>query len=106
MTLFKPRVGKVIFAQTTGGLSVIIPKQYYTYFHILFHLHTFLQMFLNNNFQFLNTYTKRALYLPLQERLLPHSKRFVLSNLSTLGLGVAIGWVGYDLSWVINELGI
>ena len=22
---FKPRVGKVIFAQTTGGLSVIIP---------------------------------------------------------------------------------
>ena len=61
MTLFKPRVGKVIFAQTTGGLSVIIPKQYYTYFHILFHLHTFLQMFLNNNFQFLNTHTKRAL---------------------------------------------
>ena len=28
MTLFKPRVGKVIFAQTTGGLSVIIPKIY------------------------------------------------------------------------------
>ena len=27
MTLFKPRVGKVIFAQTTGGLSVIIPKK-------------------------------------------------------------------------------
>ena len=26
MTLFKPRVGKVIFAQTTGGLSVIIPR--------------------------------------------------------------------------------
>ena len=26
MTLFKPRVGKVIFAQTTGGLSVIIPS--------------------------------------------------------------------------------
>ena len=25
MTLFKSRVGKVIFAQTTGGLSVIIP---------------------------------------------------------------------------------
>ena len=25
MTLFKPRVGKVIFAQTIGGLSVIIP---------------------------------------------------------------------------------
>ena len=26
MILFKPRVGKVIFAQTTGGLCVIIPK--------------------------------------------------------------------------------
>ena len=26
MTLFKPRVGKVIFAQTTRGLPVIIPK--------------------------------------------------------------------------------
>ena len=25
MTLFKPQVGKVIFAQTTGRLSVIIP---------------------------------------------------------------------------------
>ena len=28
MTLFKPRVGKVIFSQTTGGLSVIIPNKY------------------------------------------------------------------------------
>ena len=28
MTLFKPRVGKVIFTQTTGGLSVIIPFIY------------------------------------------------------------------------------
>ena len=27
MTLFKPRVGKVIFAKTTGGLSVIIQKK-------------------------------------------------------------------------------
>ena len=26
MILFKPRIGKVIFAQTTRGLSVIIPK--------------------------------------------------------------------------------
>ena len=30
MTLFKPRVGKVIFAQTTGGLSVIIPFHFNT----------------------------------------------------------------------------
>ena len=28
MTLFKSRVGKVIFAQITGGLSVIIPKKF------------------------------------------------------------------------------
>ena len=27
MTLFKPRVGKVIFVQTTGGFAVIIPKK-------------------------------------------------------------------------------
>ena len=29
MILFKPRVGKVIFAQTTGGFSVIIPLNKY-----------------------------------------------------------------------------
>ena len=28
MILFKPRVGKVIFAQTTGGFAVIIPYIY------------------------------------------------------------------------------
>ena len=36
-------------------------KQHYTYFHTLFHPHVFLHMFLNNNCQFLNTYTKRTL---------------------------------------------
>ena len=36
-------------------------KQHFTYFHTLFHPHVFLQKFLNNNFQFLNTYTKRTL---------------------------------------------
>ena len=35
-------------------------KQYFTYFHILFYPHVFPQKFLNNNFQFLNTCTKRA----------------------------------------------
>ena len=35
-------------------------KQYFTYFHTLFHPHVFSQMFSNNNFQFLNTYTKRV----------------------------------------------
>ena len=29
MTLFKPRIGKVIFAQTTGRLCVIIPKLFF-----------------------------------------------------------------------------
>ena len=35
-------------------------KQYFTYFKALFHPHVFSQIFLNNNFQFLNTHTKRA----------------------------------------------
>ena len=36
-------------------------KQHFTHFNTLFHPHVFPQMFLNNNFQFLNTHTKRAL---------------------------------------------
>ena len=36
-------------------------KQYFTYFNTLFHPHVFSQMFLNNNFQFLNIHNKRAL---------------------------------------------
>ena len=36
-------------------------KQHFTYFNTLFHPHVFPQKFLNNNFQFLNTCTKRAL---------------------------------------------
>ena len=36
-------------------------KQHFTYFNTLFHPHVFPQIFLNNNFQFLNTHTKRAL---------------------------------------------
>ena len=36
-------------------------KQHFTHFNALFHPHVFLQMFSNNNFQFLNTCTKRAL---------------------------------------------
>ena len=39
----------------------LVFKQYYTYFDTFFHSHVFLKMFLNNNFQFLNIYTKRAL---------------------------------------------
>ena len=36
MILFKPRVGKVIFVLTTGGLCVIIPKILYVVFLSLF----------------------------------------------------------------------
>ena len=39
----------------------LVFKQYFTYFNTFFHPHVFLQMFSNNNFQFLNTCTKRAL---------------------------------------------
>ena len=38
-------------------------KQHFTHFNTLFHPHVFPQIFSNNNFQFLNTYTKRALNL-------------------------------------------
>ena len=36
-------------------------KQHFTHFNVLFHPHVFPQMFLNNNFQFLNICTKRTL---------------------------------------------
>ena len=36
-------------------------KQYFTHFHTFFYSHVFSQIFSNNNFQFLNTYTKRSL---------------------------------------------
>ena len=38
----------------------LIFKQYFMHFNTLFHSHIFLKMFLNNNFQFLNTHTKRV----------------------------------------------
>ena len=38
-------------------------KQHFMYFNTLFYPHVFPQIFLNNNFQFLNTHTKRALDL-------------------------------------------
>ena len=37
-------------------------KQYFMHFNAFFHPHVFSQMFSNNNFQFLNTCTKRTLY--------------------------------------------
>ena len=41
----------------------LVFKQYFTHFNALFHPHVFPQIFLNNNFQFLNICTKRTLYL-------------------------------------------
>ena len=43
--------------------SFSVFKQYFTYFNALFHPHVFSQLFSNNNFQFLNTCTKRTLNL-------------------------------------------
>ena len=42
----------------------LVFKQHFTHFNTLFQPHVFPQMFSNNNFQFLNTCTKRALYDP------------------------------------------
>ena len=39
----------------------LVFKQHFTHFNALFHPHVFPQMFLNNNFQFLNICTKRTL---------------------------------------------
>ena len=56
------------FVQTMGCLVNVFKqlfsvfKQYFTHFNALFHLHVFSQMFLNNNFQFLNIGIKRTLY--------------------------------------------
>ena len=41
--------------------SFSVFKQHFTYFNVLFHPHVFSQIFFNNNFQFLNTSTKRIL---------------------------------------------
>ena len=43
----------------------LVFKQHFTYFHTFFHPHVFSQMFSNNNFQFLNTCTKRTLSIYL-----------------------------------------
>ena len=45
--------------------SFLIFKQHFTHFNALFYPHVFSQMFLNNNFQFLNICTKRTLNLHL-----------------------------------------
>ena len=58
---------KVAFANLWGCLvcdfkqPFSVFKQYFTYFNALFHSHLFLQIFLNNNFQFLNTHIKQNL---------------------------------------------
>ena len=48
-----------------------VSKQHFTHFNIFFHPHVFSQMFLNNNFQFLNTHTKRTLRLHSPHAYLP-----------------------------------
>ena len=41
----------------------LVFKQHFTHSNALFHPHIFPQIFLNNNFQFLNTHTKQVLML-------------------------------------------
>ena len=59
-------------------------KQHFTHFNALFHPHIFSQVFLNNNFQFLNIYIKQT------------------HNL--LNLTVTQERVSYDTTW--NPLGL
>ena len=55
-------------------------KQYFKYFHTFFHSHVFPQKFLNNNFQFLNTYTKRVLNFPKRKQEKDFRPSFFLSQ--------------------------
>ena len=48
-------------------------KQHFTHFNVLFHPHVFPQIFSNNNFQFLNTHTKRALKVSVAEKTMPQT---------------------------------
>ena len=57
----RPTLRRCLVSVSKQQFSVF--KQHFTYFDILFHPHVFLQKFLNDNFQFLNTCTKRALSL-------------------------------------------
>ena len=54
----------------------LVFKQHFTHFNALFHPHVFPQIFLNNNFQFLNTHTKQALRLTLGSIWVPFSFSF------------------------------
>ena len=57
----RPTLRRCLVSVSKQQFSVF--KQHFTYFDILFHPHVFPQKFLNDNFQFLNTCTKRALSL-------------------------------------------
>ena len=57
-------------------------KQHFTYFNTFFHSHVFPQIFLNNNFQFLNTCIKQTLYLSISSIFIDMQR---LGNLWWLG---------------------
>ena len=57
----RPTLRRCLVSVSKQQFSVF--KQHFTYFDILFHPHVFPQKFLNDNFQFLNICTKRALSL-------------------------------------------
>ena len=66
-------------------------KQHFTYFNTLFHPHVFPQKFSNNNFQFLNTCTKRALRFSISLET-PKFKTFPHSSYSFPRTRSKISW--------------
>ena len=58
------------------------------HFHTLFHLYIFLQMFSNNNFQFLNTCTKRVLNMQVSIPFLYLSIYHLLNNFLACKLNI------------------
>ena len=69
MTLFKPRVGKVIFAQTTGGLSVIIPKFYFLYVFKIFRVNSSMFSYLGIEFMVCNFFVFLVVAVGCREKL-------------------------------------
>ena len=67
-------------------------KQHFTQFNTLFHPHVFPQMFLNNNFQFLNTQTKQALSTENRKLLIPvFSFQIILLNDTFINILKVVG---------------
>ena len=63
----------------------LVFKQHFTYFYIFFHPFIFSQKLLNNNFQFLNKYTKRILnFLLFLVFIDQHNKLYQINTLNNV----------------------